>query len=107
MTINNYPLVIQAALAGQGVALGWRPLVDDLLASGQLRAAWPEPVTTERGYYLVHANRRDRSPEVRLFRRWLQGEVRASRSPLPGGREGHGARGPASPACASPLRCAG
>src|SRR5215217_850570 len=36
VTINNYSLVIQAALAGQGVALGWRPLVDDLLDRGQL-----------------------------------------------------------------------
>jgi DNA-binding transcriptional LysR family regulator len=36
VTINNYSLVIQAALAGQGVALGWRPLVDDLLERGQL-----------------------------------------------------------------------
>ena len=25
---------MQAALAGQGVALGWRPLVDDLIARG-------------------------------------------------------------------------
>lgn len=75
VTINNYPLVIQAALAGQGVALGWRPLVDDLLASGQLQPAWHEPITTERGYYLVHANRRGGSSEVKLFRRWLQAQV--------------------------------
>jgi DNA-binding transcriptional LysR family regulator len=79
VTINNYPLVIQAALAGQGVALGWRPLVDDLLTSGQLAPAWGEAVRTERGYFLVHAKRRDGSPEVRLFRRWLQAEV--SRAP--------------------------
>lgn len=81
VTINNYPLVIQAALAGQGVALGWRPLVDDLLATGQLRAAWSTPITTERGYYLVHANRRDGSREVRLFRRWLQGQVSPAPAP--------------------------
>lgn len=51
----NYPLLIQAAIAGQGVALGWRPLVDDLLRDGQL-AALPVPaLQTACGYYLVHA----------------------------------------------------
>ncbi len=85
LTINNYPLLIQAALAGQGVALGRRPLVDDLLASGQLRPAWGEPIVTERGYHLVHANRRDGSSEVRLFRRWLQAEVARAGTPLPEG----------------------
>ncbi len=31
-SFDNYPLLIQACLAGQGVAIGWRYLVDDLLA---------------------------------------------------------------------------
>ena len=54
ITINNYSLVIQAALAGQGVALGWRPLVDDLMERGQLVPALDRTVTTGKGYYLVH-----------------------------------------------------
>jgi DNA-binding transcriptional LysR family regulator len=32
--INDYVSVIHAALNGQGVALGWRHLVDGLLAEG-------------------------------------------------------------------------
>lgn len=34
--INNYPALLQAAVAGQGMALGWRHLVEDYLASGTL-----------------------------------------------------------------------
>ena len=33
---NTYPLAIQAAVDGLGLALGWRHLVDHLLESGQL-----------------------------------------------------------------------
>lgn len=34
LTFNNYTLLIQAAIAGQGVGLGWRGLVDDLVERG-------------------------------------------------------------------------
>lgn len=49
---NNYPVVLQQALAGRGVALGWRNLVDELLDSGLLRRVGPE-VTSDRGYYIT------------------------------------------------------
>ncbi|MEL6890286.1 MAG: LysR substrate-binding domain-containing protein [Actinomycetota bacterium] len=49
---NNYPLVLQQALAGRGVALGWRPLVDDLLAGGALVVVGPS-VRSGRGYYVT------------------------------------------------------
>jgi putative choline sulfate-utilization transcription factor len=75
VTINNYSLVIQAALAGQGVALGWRPLVDDLLDKGQLVPALDRTVVTDRGYYFVHRRAAASSKVVTLFRSWLQGEL--------------------------------
>lgn len=77
VTINNYSLVIQAALAGQGVALGWRPLVDDLLERGQLVPALDRTVVTENGYYLVHRRAGTGAKVVRLFRSWLQSELQA------------------------------
>jgi DNA-binding transcriptional LysR family regulator len=73
--INNYSLVIQAALAGQGVALGWRPLVDDLLDKGQLVPALDRTVVTDRGYYFVHRRAAASSKVVTLCRSWLQGEL--------------------------------
>lgn len=34
--VNNYPTLLQAAVAGQGIALGWRHLVDDFIDAGSL-----------------------------------------------------------------------
>lgn len=49
---NNYPAVLQQTLAGRGVALGWRPLIDDLLNGDALVVVGPE-VRSERGYYVT------------------------------------------------------
>jgi LysR family glycine cleavage system transcriptional activator len=48
----SYPLVLQAAMAGEGLALGWHGLVDDPIARGWLVAL---PLVTRRdthGYFL-------------------------------------------------------
>lgn len=50
--LHNYPMVLQQALAGHGVALGWRPLIDELLAGGSLVVVGPE-ISSHRGYYLT------------------------------------------------------
>ncbi len=71
LTLNNYPLVIQAAMAGQGVALGWAPLVDELVHSGQLVAAVAAPQRTARGYFLVEPNTRRNSEALHRFRSWM------------------------------------
>ncbi len=76
ITINNYSLVIQAALAGQGVALGWRPLVDDLLDRGQLVPALDQAVGTDKGYYLVHRRAGAGTKVVTLFRSWLMEQLK-------------------------------
>jgi LysR family transcriptional regulator, glycine cleavage system transcriptional activator len=76
ITINNYSLVIQAALAGQGVALGWRPLVDDLLERGQLVKALDRTVVTDKGYYLVHRRTGTMAREVQLFRAWVREQLK-------------------------------
>ena len=65
MMFNSYSLVVQAALMGQGVALGWTPLTDELIASGLLVRLLDTPVTTERGYYLVCPPRAPRRPPCR------------------------------------------
>lgn len=76
LTLNNYPLLMQAAIAGQGVALGWLPLVDDLLKTGQLLPLAAQSLTTERGYFLVEPNVQ-RSPQAQAqFRQWIRAECR-------------------------------
>ena len=71
LILGNYPLVIQAAIAGHGVALGWRPLVDALLHDGQLVSLPVPPLTTERGYFLVQPRGRERSDAVDTLRAWI------------------------------------
>jgi putative choline sulfate-utilization transcription factor len=82
ITFNSYALVIHAALMNQGIALGWTPLVDDLLASGQLVRLLDTPVVTARGYFLVCPPTRPQAPAVALLRRWLFDEC-GQRAPHP------------------------
>lgn len=74
--INSYPMLLQAAVAGQGVALGWRHLVDDFLAAGTLVPPLPDPGVGLGAFYLsVTRPVPDGSPVARL-RDWLQASVR-------------------------------
>jgi LysR family glycine cleavage system transcriptional activator len=76
---NTYPLVIQAALLGQGAALGWLPLASDMLQRGQLVPLGPPTHRPGRGYRLVRGRpRRDDQP-VRRFAAWLAAEAAATR----------------------------
>ena len=61
---------MQAALEGQGVALGWNLLTDDLLASGKLVRPLAATMRSRLGFYFLIANGR-RSAEVLAFRDWL------------------------------------
>lgn len=73
-TFNAYSLVIQAAIEGQGVALGWRPLVAALLESKQLFVCGPE-VRTERGYYLLSSGGKPSSLQQDKVIAWLLNEA--------------------------------
>ncbi|MFC6673002.1 transcriptional regulator GcvA [Marinobacterium aestuariivivens] len=76
LQINNYPLLIQAAIAGQGVALGWRHLLDDLLASGLLVRPIAASLRTRRGYYLITPDTDRLSPNAQRFCDWVKIECR-------------------------------
>lgn len=53
LSFNTYTLAMQAAQTGQGVALGWHGLVDELLAGGTIVEACNVTLTSDRGYWLV------------------------------------------------------
>ena len=69
--LNNYPMLIEAVLAGDGVALGWRPVIDDLLADGRLVAVSGREMDTPRGYWAALATDRPLSREARLVHDWI------------------------------------
>ena len=67
---NDYSVVLQAALEGQGVALGWRHIVETLVDSGQLVRPVVEAVDGE-PFYLHASPRRDLTDAAETFRDWL------------------------------------
>lgn len=73
LRFNNYTLVLQAAIAGQGVALGWTPLVEPLLAAGQLRRAHRQVSRSGRGY-LASLRPGVATPASSAFLDWLTRE---------------------------------
>jgi DNA-binding transcriptional LysR family regulator len=75
--VNNYPTLLQAAVAGQGIALGWRHLVDDFIAAGSLVPALDVTVTGP-GAFFVTASRplAEGRPVTRLMD-WLATKAHA------------------------------
>ncbi len=72
LQINSYPLVIDAACAGHGVALGWRFLVDDLIDAGRLLRPVAQSLRTEFGYYLIFRDAEVADPHAARVRDWLR-----------------------------------
>ena len=69
---NTYPLAIQAAVDGLGVALGWGHLVDHLLDSGKLaRPAGNRFARTRSGYFLLKNQSGKGFPERDIVESWL------------------------------------
>ena len=76
-SFNDYSIVLQAALEGQGVALGWRHIVAPLIEQGLLVRPLKESVTTDQPMYII-ASRAGRSrPDAMYLRDWLMAEVKA------------------------------
>jgi putative choline sulfate-utilization transcription factor len=70
--LNTYGFVIQAAMAEQGLALGWLGLVDAHLANGTLVAVGPEVRRDDCGYWLI-VNRPENA-QTKAMSEWLLGQ---------------------------------
>jgi LysR family transcriptional regulator, glycine cleavage system transcriptional activator len=79
--LNSYPMVLQAAEAGQGVALGWSYITDPMVAAGQLVKPVGPEIETKDGYYLATPEGSESRPEVAAFLSWLRREVKAAMEP--------------------------
>lgn len=69
---HNYPLMLNAAMRGEGIALGWHGLVEDLIRSGELVALTPQVQRPERGY--VASSSRSHNTVIRRVLDWLAGD---------------------------------
>ncbi len=68
---NNLPLLIQATCRGQGIGLGWRCLVDDLLEDGTLVRPIDMSLKTDRGYYVIKRANIRMSLETKTLLDWV------------------------------------
>ena len=77
LSFTHYDGVIAAALLGQGVAMGRRPLIDDLLREGRLVTPFGGTLATPRAYHVVLSDRARDDPAARALMQWLVREARS------------------------------
>ncbi|UII73319.1 LysR substrate-binding domain-containing protein [Pseudomonas sp. HN11] len=69
---NSYQLLMQSAVMGHGVALGWKRLLESDLESGRLQMALPQIMHSRGRLHLMQPHHRNPPAAVRSFRQWLQ-----------------------------------
>ena len=74
LTINDYVLVIQAVLAGEGIALGWQHLISQQVKSGALVPIGTHVLETGLAFYVVWPRSRELNSQARRVRDWLLDE---------------------------------
>jgi len=74
---DNYPVVLQAALMGQGIGLGWGRGIEHLLATGQLVRPTTESLVLDRGLSVYTAGRMADDDRCRVVLDWLHEAMRA------------------------------
>jgi DNA-binding transcriptional LysR family regulator len=77
LAYDQHDQVIQAAMHGQGVALGRMTLASHLLQEKQLVTLFGERQRLARGYHAIYAPGAQELPQARAFVEWLKEEIRA------------------------------
>jgi LysR family glycine cleavage system transcriptional activator len=76
---EHFYMIMQAAVAGLGVALLPRLLVNDDVLLGRLLIPFDEPFTTADAYCLVYPAAKRNDPKLEMLRRWLLREADEAR----------------------------
>lgn len=82
LTFSDYALVVQAAVKGKGIALGWWHVVAHELSQGELVPASRHELRTGDHYYLVATAKRPLRKLAALVRDWLLEEMASLRQEL-------------------------
>jgi len=77
---SDAAMVIEAAIAGRGIALARGLLVEDDIRHGRLVRLWRYEIVDAHAYYLVWPKGAGRSDKIAEFRLWLLQEVKKSQS---------------------------
>lgn len=81
ITFSDYNLLLQSAVAGQGVMLGSLPVLHDLLVAGLLVDPFGVTVETDIGYDAVATPQALERREVKNFMDWISAEARQGVKP--------------------------
>jgi putative choline sulfate-utilization transcription factor len=73
--LNSYPMILQAAEAGRGVALGWSYITDPMLETGRLVCPVEKVLETRESYYVGALESAAGTPAVAKFLQWIRGEA--------------------------------
>ena len=83
---SHSSMVVQAAINGEGVALGRTVLIAEDLAAGRLVKPFELALAAEWAYYVVYPLPALERPKVRAFRDWLLAEVAPDKETSPAER---------------------
>jgi LysR family glycine cleavage system transcriptional activator len=75
LTFDSYTFAIEAAVQGEGVALGRTMLVEGDLAAGRLVRPFEHTLKAQSSFYLVYPPDAIRQHKVKAFRDWLFSEI--------------------------------
>lgn len=75
LEFDNYLVLLQAALRGEGVALCGRRLAEDFIARGDLIRPIDATLRSDRSFYLLHARGVPLTPAALRFKGWLLAEA--------------------------------
>ena len=82
LRVNDYQVVIQAAVNGLGVSLAWGYCLGDLLETGKLVRPLREEVVTHRGQFLAVPNELPVRTPTRQLHDWVLQEARRFGGPI-------------------------
>lgn len=72
---DSFPLVLQAAVAGQGIALGWKRTVQGMIDEGKLIRPCRETVVRPAEFAVYQGSSRKRHPMTKPLLAWLSDEL--------------------------------
>jgi LysR family glycine cleavage system transcriptional activator len=82
LSFDNYLVLIQAALDGQGIALGGGRLAEDFISRGTLVRPIAATLGSDQGFYLLYPLDAPLSKPAKLFRDWILTESKGPRAAL-------------------------
>jgi DNA-binding transcriptional LysR family regulator len=73
--VNSYPIIVQLAAHGKGVALAWNRVIDPLIEQGILVHASDAHASMGGAYFITWPSERAQSSAARRFRDWAIGQA--------------------------------